>query len=198
MFIVIFIFIFVVRWNGISSCVWWDEEEETLLIGGYSRYPDTREIVVQQNSQIASSANTLLSNVRNRVNQKTYFELFDRLCAGQISQDMFDRLKHPGFWFHFAFHFSIVFYIFLIFYSNLHNFIFSYNLSFFNLVADIIVKLSSQLWSFIIIVLIRIFFVGTHLILYTTLHSIFLLRRLPYFFIFFHSSIRSLLLSYQN
>ncbi len=58
---------------------------------------DTREKLVQQNSLMASSVNTLLSEVRNSVNQKRYFELFDRLCAGQILQEMFDRLKPPGF-----------------------------------------------------------------------------------------------------
>ncbi len=58
---------------------------------------DTREVLGQQNSLMASSVNTLLSEVRNSVNQKRYFELFDRLCAGQISQEMFDRLKPPGF-----------------------------------------------------------------------------------------------------
>ena len=58
---------------------------------------DTREVLVQQNSLMASSINILLSEVRNSVNQNRYFELFDRLCAGQISQEMFDRLKPPGF-----------------------------------------------------------------------------------------------------
>jgi hypothetical protein len=30
-------------------------------------------------------------------NQKRNFELLDRLCAGQTTQEMFDRLNLPGF-----------------------------------------------------------------------------------------------------